>query len=174
MSIKILQGNAVLEQSDYTTLSWRNVDYKSCELQFAQAFEIMHKNWDEGLEKCVYQVREKQFKDLNFAKGAPLRTFAEDQYRGYKLELRKYRDDKKNFLFQCEDVPTFDSGDREWDSSKVSVIYFDEVITAISCHYGYKIPRISVYFDLKAADAKFFKWLYYIGCDNKNFPTILD
>ena len=174
MSIKILQGKAVLQQSSYTTFRWRNVDSKSCELQFAQAFQIMHKNWDEGLEKCIYQVREKQFKDLSFVKGVPLKTFAENQYSGFKFELRKYRDDKKNFLFQCEDVPTFDSGDREWDSSKVSVIYFDEVVTAITCNYGYKIPRISVYFDLLKADGSFIKWLIYIGCGSKNFPDILN
>lgn len=174
MPIKILQGNAILKPSDYTTVWWRNADENTCKLQFAQAFEITREDWDSSLKNCTYQVREKKFKDLNFVKGIPLKTFAQNQYSGYRLELRKYRDDDKNFLYQCEDIPTFDSGDREWDSFKECVIYFDEVITLISCRYGYKIPRIEIYFDLKAADANFFRWLFYIGFNNKNFPEILN
>ena len=172
--IKILEGNAILNSSEYKNFWWSNVDKESCKLQFAQAFEIEQKTWGDGLQDCVYQVREKIFKDLSFVKGEQLKIFSQRQYDGYRLELRKYRDDGKNFLYQCEDVPTFDSGDREWDSSKDTAIYFDEVITAIECKYGYKIPRIKIYFDLKAADAKFFKWLFYIGFNKKNFPEVLD
>ena len=171
--VKILQGDVELTPIENPFTLWRNADFNLLHLDFAQGFRIRHSNWDEGIHNCIYQVCDKQFKDISFVKGKKLKTFATNDTIRYSLMLKKFPDSEKNFLYQCEEVPTFDSGDREWDSFKEIVIYFDEKIILIESSYGYKIPRIEIYFDLKKAEGDFIKWLIYTDCDSKNFPEVL-
>ena len=156
--VKILQGDAKIEQNEYTTFYWRDIEGNRLNLNFTQAFKIRNKSWGEGLKNCSYQVREKNFKNLDFVKGKVIKVIAEEKFTGYKLILKQFPGGEK-FLYQCEDVPTFDSDDRDWDGFKVCILYSDQELTAISCRYGYQIPSIDIYLRLKSADERFYQWL---------------
>ena len=158
--VEIISGNNVfLQSSKNKDYKWPLSSSKNVNLLFGSAYTIKG-GWD-GIS-CIYTVRGREFEDLSFASGTTLREiYNYDDSLGHKL--REYEDGKK-FLFTYEDIPTFDFGDREWDSIKNIVIYFDdehESFTLIHCSHGYKIPQIEIYLDLdlKSADPEFFDLL---------------
>ena len=172
--IKILGGNIKLDLLEDVSYRWRNIDEKNILLEFAEAFEIKPETWGEGITNCKYQIYDRKFNNLNFSNGDEIKIFAENKFSGYKLSLMQRSGGEKKFLYQCENIPTFDSDDREWDGFKKCVIYFDRGINLIHCRYGYKIPRIKIFLNLQQADnGQFLTWLKIIDCPSEILSKIL-
>lgn len=85
-----------------------------------------------------------------------------------KCELEKLSDDvsinKDSYgckvLYAYTQVPTFDSGDREWDSAIDEFLMFDgRQINLIRCRRGYKIASITIYGKLISASENMRPWL---------------
>jgi|GEM_PF-2994407 len=170
--VKILSGDVVLSQLEVATCLWQEPSRKRYDLEFAQAFEIEHKDWDKGIQGCEYLVGNKKFVDIDFLDGKTLKTFF-DEY-GDGLKLKTFSDGRK-FLYRYEEVPTFDSDDRVWDSiDEFGVFYDGEGVNMINCRHGYRIPRINIYLRLRKADRDFLRWLLYIGCKSEHFPKTFD
>lgn len=173
-SVILLSGENVklniCEEKNYT---WYESGFSSkMNLEFEKIYELEHEDWDRGIKNCVYRVGGRTFTDLSCLKGKTIKKFSADR-DDYCYELRQYSDGAK-FLFYREEIPTFDSGDREWDSDKYRAVFCDEKgVNLIHCHEGYKLPRIYICVGLKKASAEFFRWLVYIGCPSKNFPEKL-
>ncbi len=166
--IKILSGKATLKRLEKTSCSWIDSTGEKITLEFSQAYEIERDNYNEGLQDCEYLIHCRKFVDLDFMDNKTLKTFFDDNNTGYRL--KKFEDGQK-FLYSYEDVPTFDSDDRVWDSIDEFGIFFDdEGIHMINCRHGYKIPRIKIYLNLQKADKDFLRWLIYIGCKSEKFP----
>ena len=169
--ITVLTDKAKVTPTDDLSYNWNAPDKKFVKLEFEKAFEIEPVTWGEGLRDCEYKIFDRQFKDLNFVRGKDLKNFFEEKFTGYKLILKTFPNSQQKFLYQREDVPTFDSDDREWDGDKDCVIYFDREIILLSCRSGYKVPRIKIYIGLKKAPTDFKNWLIYIGCPSEKFPA---
>ena len=161
--VVLIKGNDLtLEKLDDNTYLWPESKYSEQDnLEFESAYEIDRNSWSEGIYDCVYKVNGRQFKDLDCTKGNAIKTF--DEEHGNFFEIREYADGEK-FLFHYHDIPTFDSGDREWDSICHVVVFRDNKgINLIHCQHGYKVPRILIYLNLKKSNAKFDKWLKQLG-----------
>lgn len=170
-AVKILSGeNVELTVCKENVYIWREADFRiKMTLEFEKIYELEHVDWDYGIKNCVYSVNGRNFKDLNCMRGHVIKKFPMTRDDcGY--ELRKYSDGKK-FLFYWEDIPTFDDGDREWDSMKYRAVFCDENgVNVIHCHEGYKLPRIRICIGMKKVSAEFLRWLVYIGCPYDKFP----
>lgn len=167
-AVKILSGDVKLSRLEDISCRWVEPSGKNFTLEFEQAFEIERKDRDKGLQNCIYRVGGRKFLDIDFLDGATLKTFF-DEY-GDGLKLKTFSDGKK-FLYRYEEVPTFDSDDRVWDSIDEFGVFYDGAgVNLINCRHGYRIPRIKIYLRLRKADRDFLRWLLYIGCRSKDFP----
>lgn len=170
-AVKILSGeNVALKISEEKIFEWREPSFDiKMTLEFAESYEIEHVDWHRGIQDCVYQVNEKIFTDLSCMKGDIIRKFPSTR-SDYRYTLRKNSDGEK-FLHYSEDIPIFDSGDGEWDSTKLRALYFDrQGINLIHCHTGYHLPHIKICVGLKKASPETVRWLVYIGCPRNFFP----
>lgn len=167
MSVKVLSGDVVLNRLEDTVCHWEEPRNKRYKLIFEQAFEIERKDWDKSLQDCDYEVCGRKFHDIDFLDGTTLKTFYDDDGDG--LKLKTFSDGKK-FLYRYEEVPTFDSDDRVWDSIDEFGLFYSDGVHMINCRHGYRIPRIVIYLNLQKADRDFVCRLLYIGCRSKDFP----
>lgn len=160
--IIILSGsNVTLKKLNATNYDFLLPDRSNVELIFERAYEIKHLNWEYGIRNCVYLVHGREFEDLSFATGETLKEFNSCYGIGHALKI--YPDGKK-FIFAFEEIPTFDSGDREWDSMKYVVLYRDdEGVNLIHCQHGYEIPSIKIYIGLYKITPVISKWLNYLN-----------
>ena len=132
------------------------------ELTFDRAYVIEHINWDYGISDCTYSIHGREFKDLSFGRGETVEEIDDSDSIGHSLRI--YPDGKK-FIFAFKEIPTFDSGDRVWDSVRHVAIYCDdEGVNLIHCQHGYQISRIKIYIGLNKIAPEFSKWLNYIDC----------
>lgn len=171
--VKILSGkNVELKTVEEKIFKWCEPSFKTVmTLEFAECFEIRHVDWDEGIRDCVYQINEKTFTDLSCMKGEVKIKFPSTR-DDYSYQIRQNSDGEK-FLRYWEEIPTFDSGDRDWDSDKLRALYVDSKgINLIHCHVGYQLPYIKICVGLKKASPAIIRWLNYIGCPRKKFPKI--
>lgn len=172
--VKILSGeNVELKISEDNIFEWHEPCYElKMTLEFEECFEIRHVDWHRGIQDCVYQVNEKTFTDLSFLKGEVKINFHSSR-DDYSYQLRKNADGEK-FLRYWEKIPTFDDGDRDWDSEELRALYVDEQgINLIHCHCGYELPHIKICVGLKKASPEILRWLNYIGCPRDKFPEII-
>lgn len=149
----VLSGSVKLTGQQKTSYYWQGRYDEDRELVFERAYEIEHTDWGEGVRGCVYRVHDREFRDLSCMKGETLRKFSDE------TEIRLHEDGTR-FLFRFVDIPTFDSGDREWDSMEHIAVYRDSFgINLISCRHGYAIPRIMIYTGLTRSVPGLTKWL---------------
>lgn len=159
--VSIVSGrNFRVTDYEYKNFHCVSCDIRGLTLEFERAYELENSTFERDIENCTYRVNGREFTDLSFAKGTVLEILKGDERNG--VELRQYEDGKKFLLFHY-DVPTFDIYDREYDGDCVIVAYIDDTgVKLIHCHYGYKLPRIEFYFNLKQSHAEFDKLLEYI------------
>lgn len=71
-------------------------------------------------------------------------------------DVIKYRDEKgREVLSIYESVPTFDSGDREWDSfRKIYIIKEKNSFTGVYLAGGYKLAGVLLYTNIECTDEK--------------------
>ncbi len=159
--IVILNGNVSVKSLPTTTYPWAGPVDGDRDLGFKRAYEICAEDWNKGIVDCVYSIHGRKFQDLSCMEGKILQKFQDRYQDGY--EVREHTDGTK-FIFSCGIIPTFDSGDREWDSVGEIAIYADtEGIDLIHCNHGYKIPRIKVYIGLTRSTPAFTELLKYLG-----------
>lgn len=124
-------------------------------LQFEAFQKISH--WDHELSCYPYILNGRKYAGVSCLNVKAVEeigdniSVAEDQY-GSKV-LRVFTR-----------IPTFDSGDREWDSHMTEYLMFDgRDINLIVMRGGYKLASLSFYTKLTAADAGLKKWLEKLG-----------
>lgn len=155
----VLSDNAKVKTGD-KTYSWWGLDGEFYKLHFKEAYDIEPKHWGEGLYKCEYQVLGRKFTDLSFVKGNTLQELGTKDARTY--EIRSFGNDKA--LYRYEDIPTFDSDDREYDGNGYCIIFRDTMgVHLFEARAGYKLPSISIYLSLQNAEPDFDKWLQYLN-----------
>ena len=155
-----------LEKTTYTDFPVYNG--QSIELTFGRAYALYRINWDYGISDCTYSIHGREFKDLSFGIGETVEKIDDNDSIGHSLRI--YPDGKK-FIFAFEEIPTFDSGDRVWDSVRHVALYCDDKgVNLIHCQHGYQIPRIEIYIGLNKIAPGFSKWLNYIDCHDFNNP----
>ena len=162
--VEILSGEnvrlKVVEDNKYT---WDNIQF-----EFAEIYQIEHTNHG-GIQDCVWKVNGRIFTDLSCLQGDLIKDFTTDR-NDCLYRLKKYSDGTK-FLFYREEIPTFDDGDREWDSMKYRAVYCDNRgVNLIHCHEGYRLARINICVGMKKVSKEFFRWLIYIGCPFRMLP----
>ena len=150
MNVQVIMGNERATLLDNSSFRFAGLVSEDRELCFREAYEIERVDWGKGIQGCVYRVGSREFEDLSCMKGETIRKLEIPDY-----ELRLHADGTR-FLFQYEDIPTFDSSDREWDSTFNMCVYRDgETVVVIRCSHGYKIPRIRIFIGLEKSVEKF-------------------
>ncbi len=116
------------------------------------------------LEECVYTVGSKQFKGDEPLRGEAIEVLTDG--RGYYVSTKQDKFGDKT-IYEHETVPTFDSGDREWDSyRRYALIYDGKDIDVVEFKGGYKIANIDVYRKLTLCDVAFKQYL-----EKLNYPA---
>ena len=150
--VEILDGNVSLDSIE-PVYEWPGIVGEDCKIQFNAAYEIERKDWNNGIVDCIYRVHEREFKDLSFLQGETIEEFP-DNY-----EIRTHEDGTR-FLFHYSDIPTFDYGDRAWNSMLHLVVYADKSgVNMIYCRHGYAIGRIRIYIGMSKSIPIFSEWL---------------
>lgn len=170
-SVVILSGkNVALNILENNIFQWTEPNFTvKTTLEFSKVYEIEHTDWSEGIRDCVWQLNGRKFHDLSCLKGKTIKKFSSGR-SDFSYQLRQYPDGKK-FLFYSEEIPTFDEGDREWDSMKYRALFCDEHgVNLVHCHEGYRLARINICVGLKKVGAEMLQWLVYIGCPHDKFP----
>lgn len=141
------------------------IDKINCILEFEEKVPIaaaFHSNIP--LEECVYTVGSKQFKGDEPLRGEAIEVLTDGN--GYYVSTKQDRFGDKT-IYEHETVPTFDSGDREWDSYReYALIYDGKDIDVVAFKGGYKIANIDVYRKLKLGDVSFKEYF-----EKLNYPT---
>ena len=160
--VSIVTGkNVRVENYEWNVFRCVSCDIRDFEMEFESAYQLVRSGYGSGIENCTYRVNGRKFTDISFAKGTMLEILQGNERNG--VQLRQYEDGKKFLLFRY-DVPTFDSSDREYDGTCLFAAYRDEEgVKLIHCHYGYKLPRIYFYMNLKKSCAEFDKLLEYLN-----------
>lgn len=95
-----------------------------------------------------------------------------DEESFHKIELEKLAEDVsinkdsygRKVLYVHTSVPTFDSGDREWDSAINEYLMFDgRNVNLVKCHRGYRIASITIYGKLISVSENTRPWLERLG-----------
>ena len=152
-NVVVLSGTAELNELPNPACEWSGRIDEDRTLVFTNAYSIERKDWSHGIENCVYRVHDREFTDLSCMSGKTLQKYSDGS------ELREHEDGTV-FLFSRGSIPTFDSGDREWDSMSLTALCCDsEGVTLIRCCRGYKIPKITIYTGLRKTTREFTEWL---------------
>lgn len=116
------------------------------------------------LEEFVYTIGTKRFKGKEPSSGDAVEVLTDNG--GYYVAVKQDRFGDKT-IYEYVSVPTFDSGDREWDSYRKNVLIYDgENIDVIAFKGGYKLSQIEVYKKLTVADESFKPYF-----DKLNYPA---
>ncbi|MCD8132099.1 MAG: sel1 repeat family protein [Lachnospiraceae bacterium] len=141
------------------------IDKTNYTLEFEEKISIaaaFHSN--APLEECVYTVGSKRFKGNEPLSGEAIEVLTDGN--GYYVSVKQDRYGDK-IVYEHVTVPTFDSGDREWDSyRKYALIYDGKNIDVIAFKGGYKIANIDVYRKLKLGDVTFKQYF-----EKLNYPA---
>ena len=150
--IEIVSENAVLKPAE-KVFRWPVRKGEGFTLKFRSVYQIKPRNWNTGIQNCAYRVRDRAFTDLSFLEGDVIRELADD------MDIRLHEDGTR-FVFSYTDIPTFDSGDREWDSMAHIALYRDEKgVNLLHCRHGYRIPQIEVCLGLTNTVPEVTEWL---------------
>lgn len=126
-------------------------------LEFRSETAVKHRSKGKALDGCKYRLNNTIYTD-------------EESFR--KLELEKLTENVsinkdsygRKALYVYTSVPTFDSGDREWDSAINEYLMFDgRDINLVKCRRGYRIASITIYGKLISASENTRPWLERLG-----------
>lgn len=155
--IRVLSGYGLVKTLSRPVCLWPGKRDEDRELVFKRAYEIKPKYPKEEISDLTFRVHSREFRDLSFLDGETLQKYPDEN------EIRRHADGTK-FCFSYESIPTFDFGDRKWDSARHIVVYADDDgIHMIRCHHGYAIPGIEVYIGLQKSVPAFDVWLERLG-----------
>ena len=165
--VTLVRGNAKITRKDNAVFEWRDPEKRRYKLTFAALYELSSATIGEGVRDCAYKVGSRKFTDLSFLKGEMIKEIFSGG--AYALSLVRRRPDGAKVLSIYEEIPTFDSDDREWDGTAYTCLYRDgREVNLLYCRYGYSIPRIDIYLGLKETAPDFSSWLDLLAGDKEN------
>lgn len=124
-------------------------------LQFEDSWKISHNDCE--LSSYSYTLNGKSYT------GVSCLNVKENEEIGDQIYIREDQYGSK-VLCVVTDIPTFDSGDREWDSYMTEYLMFDgRDINLIVKRGGYKIASLTFYTKLTAADVELKDCLERLG-----------
>lgn len=119
---------------------------KNLALEFYEAYRI--DSWGDGLRGYTYSFNGRDYRDVAFFGRDPV----EDVSRNVQITTDIYGE---KVLKTYRQIPTFDSGDREWDSEELEILFYDgNHIHLVVMRGGYKIANLTFYEKLLTADAR--------------------
>ena len=126
-------------------------------LEFQSETVIKNRNTSKPLDGYKYRLNKLFYTD-------------EESFR--KIEIEKLTEDVsinkdpygRKVLYVHTSVPTFDSGDREWDSAINEYLMFDgRDVDLVKCRRGYRIASITICSKLISASENTRPWLERLG-----------
>lgn len=109
--------------------------------------------WDrkfnrDGMEGFCYSYNGRTYCDVESFRKEHVETLSED----VKITRDTYGE---KVLKKYTEIPTFDSGDREWDSDRIEILMFDgKNVNMVVMRGGYCIASLTFYTKLLTADAQ--------------------
>jgi len=123
----------VVVDSSYHTLTFRGVKHL--------------KSTGVDMKGCTYIFNRRSYRDMATLKAENVDELTPDSCI-FRDEYGEYT------VVTYISIPTFDSGDREWDSYRQEILFYDgKHIHLAVFRGGYKIAGISIYEQLLSADA---------------------
>lgn len=105
----------------------------------------------------VYLLNQKEYTDVSTLNCHRLCEIGKDVFLCEDIYGNKV-------LYRCEDIPTFDSADREWDSWLSEYLMYDgKQVNLVVGRGGYRIARLTVYEELLEADQGLYAYLERLG-----------
>lgn len=105
-------------------------------------------NWSSGMDGYTYCFNGRTYQDVESLWKEP----SEDLTENVQIVTDIYGE---KVLKTYTQVPTFDSGDREWDSKRLEFLFFDgKNIHLVLLAGGYRIAKLVFYKTLVAADIR--------------------
>jgi hypothetical protein len=115
-------------------------------LIFQQKFRLLSGN--SGLDGYIYSFNGRVYRDVESLWREPV----EDVFKNVQITTD---DHGGKVLKTYTQIPTFDSGDREWDSKELEFLFFDgQDIHLVVMRGGYRIARLTFYEKLLSADIR--------------------
>ena len=101
-----------------------------------------------GMDGYTYSFNGRTYQDVASLRVAPL----EEIFKNVYLTADAYGE---KVLRTYKQIPTFDSGDREWDSTELEYLFFDgKHIHLVVMRGGYRIAKLTFYEKLLTADVR--------------------
>lgn len=101
-----------------------------------------------GMDGYSYSFNGRTYRDVASLRVAPL----EEIFKNVYLTADAYGE---KVLRTYTEIPTFDSGDREWDSMELEYLFFDgKHIHLVVMRGGYRIAKLTFYEKLLRADVR--------------------
>jgi len=101
-----------------------------------------------GMDGYTYSFHGRTYRDVASLRVAPLEEIFENVY----LTADAYGE---KVLRTYTQIPTFDSGDREWDSMELEYLFYDgKHIHLVVMRGGYRIAKLTFYEKLLTADTR--------------------
>ena len=130
------------------------------ELEFEKHTDFVKPVGVDALRGYIYFLNGRLYSDISTFRKKTLEELSED----VRIMEDAYR---SRVLYVYDSIPTFDSGDRVWDSAKHDYLMFDgKNINLVMCRRGYKISRLEVYGKLLSAPEGMKQYF-----DKLQFPT---
>ena len=115
-------------------------------LEFARAYRKEH--FGAGMDGYTYSFNGRTYRDVESLWLEPV----EDLSKNVQITRDAYGGKVLKTLTR---IPTFDSGDREWDSRELEFLFFDgKQIHLVVMRGGYRIARLTFYEHLLATDIR--------------------
>ena len=105
-------------------------------------------NWNSGMDGYTYTFNGRTYQDVESLWQEPVEDITENVQITTDVHGEKV-------LKTYTQIPTFDSGDREWDSKELEFLFFDgKHIHLLVMRGGYRIAKLTFYTGLLAADVR--------------------
>lgn len=105
-------------------------------------------NFGTGMDGYTYSFHGRTYRDVASLRVAPL----EEVFKNVYLTADAYGE---KVLRTYKQIPTFDSGDREWDSMELEYLFYDgKHIHLVVMRGGYRIAKLTFYEQLLTADVR--------------------
>ena len=105
-------------------------------------------NWNAGMDGYTYTFNGRTYRDVE----SLCQKAVEDVAQHVQITTDVHGE---KVLKTYTQIPTFDSGDREWDSKELEFLFFDgKHIHLLVMRGGYRIAKLTFYETLQSADVR--------------------
>ena len=133
-----------------------HIDGKAFHMEFEE-HEEAPKAVERDLYGYTYMLNDRTYQDISF--------FKKEKIRQMSMYTAIYEDDYGERVFYCHtSLPTFDFGDREWDSAFDEYIVYDgKDVNLVTSRQGYRIAELNIYKKLLSVERGFEKYIRELG-----------